>query len=138
ADGRVPRHEMEVIEVGAVMLNARTFAFASEFQSLVRPVRHPALTAFCTALTGITQGQVDAAPTFTRAVEARKGWAYPFGDALFCSWGDYDRTQFRQGCGYHGVAYPFRSGHRNLKAAFSEAFGLRKKLGVTDALRHLG
>jgi inhibitor of KinA sporulation pathway (predicted exonuclease) len=24
-DGRVPRHEMEVIEVGAVELNARTF-----------------------------------------------------------------------------------------------------------------
>lgn len=61
-----------------------------------------------------------------------------FKDSLFCSWGDYDRNQFKQDCEYHSLDYPFTGGHLNLKAEFSRAFGLKKKMGVTDALRHLG
>jgi inhibitor of KinA sporulation pathway (predicted exonuclease) len=137
-DGSVPRHEMEIIEIGAVMQSARTFEVESEFQSFVRPVRHAELTAFCTELTGITQGNVAAAPLFRAALEAMKEWMYAFGDSLFCSWGDYDRNQFLQDCEFHGVAYPFRSDHLNLKAEFTRVFGQRKKLGIADAVRSLG
>jgi inhibitor of KinA sporulation pathway (predicted exonuclease) len=137
-DGTVPRHEMEIIEIGAVMQSSRTFEVESEFQTLVRPVRHPELTPFCTALTGITQGDVAGAPPFREALEAVMQWASAFGDALFCSWGDYDRNQFLQDCAYHRVAYPFPSGHWNLKAEFARAVGRKKKLGIAAALRHLG
>jgi inhibitor of KinA sporulation pathway (predicted exonuclease) len=137
-DGAVPRHEMEIIEIGAVMQGSRTFEVESEFQTFVRPVRHPELTGFCTALTGITQEQVDGAPLFREALEAMKEWMYAFGDSLFCSWGDYDRNQFLQDCDFNRVAYPFRSGHLNLKAEFSRALGMKKRLGIAAALRHLG
>lgn len=137
-DGAVPRREMEIIEIGAVMQSARTFEIASEFQSFVRPVRHPELTEFCKGLTGIIQSDVAGAPQFQRALEAMKEWMDAFGDALFCSWGDYDRNQFLQDCEFHGVVYPFRSGHLNLKAEFSRALGRRKKLGIAEAVRHLG
>src|SRR5262245_24192584 len=50
--GEVPRHEMEIIEIGAVMQCSRTFEIQSEFQAFVRPVRNPVLTDFCTELTG--------------------------------------------------------------------------------------
>jgi inhibitor of KinA sporulation pathway (predicted exonuclease) len=40
-DGTVPRHEMEIIEIGAVMQDSRTFEIESEFQSFVCPVRRP-------------------------------------------------------------------------------------------------
>lgn len=136
--GIVPRHEMEIIEIGAVMQNSRTFEVESEFQSFVRPVRHSELTTFCIELTGINQGDLAAAPPFSEAIEAMKQWMYGFRDSLFCSWGDYDRSQFLQDCEYHGVAYPFRSGHLNLKAQFSLALGRRKKLGIAEAVRHLG
>jgi inhibitor of KinA sporulation pathway (predicted exonuclease) len=63
---------------------------------------------------------------------------YPFGDSLFCSWGDYDRKQFLQDCEYHRVAYPFPSGHLNLKAEFSCTLGRKKRLGIAEAVRHLG
>jgi inhibitor of KinA sporulation pathway (predicted exonuclease) len=43
-----------------------------------------------------------------------------------------------QDCEYHRVAYPFRSGHLNLKAEFARTLGRRKKLGIAEALRHLG
>jgi inhibitor of KinA sporulation pathway (predicted exonuclease) len=137
-DGTVPRHEMEIIEIGAVMQSSRTFEIETEFQTFVRPVRHPELTAFCNELTGITQDDVAPAPPFPKALETMKRWMHAFDDALFCSWGDYDRNQFLQDCEYHRVAYPFRSGHLNLKAEFSRTFGHRKKLGIAQALRHLG
>jgi inhibitor of KinA sporulation pathway (predicted exonuclease) len=137
-DGAVPRHEMEIIEIGAVMQSSRTFEVESEFQTFVRPVRHRVLTEFCTNLTGITQGDVAGAPPFREALEAMKQWMYAFADTLFCSWGDYDRNQFLQDCDYHRVAYPFRSGHLNLKAEFARTLGRRKKLGIAEALRHLG
>jgi inhibitor of KinA sporulation pathway (predicted exonuclease) len=136
--GEVPRHEMEIIEIGAVVQSSRTFEIESDFQSLVRPVRYPKLTEFCTELTGITQGDVASAPLLGDALEVMKEWMDAFNDALFCSWGDYDRNQFIQDCEYHRLAYPFRSGHLNLKAEFSRTLGLKKKLGVTEALRHLG
>jgi inhibitor of KinA sporulation pathway (predicted exonuclease) len=136
--GAVPRQEMEIIEIGAVMQNARTFAIESEFQVFVHPVRHPRLTAFCTELTGIAQHEIMDAPPFPLALEAMTKWMVQFDDALFCSWGDYDRKQFIQDCDYHGVAYPFRCGHLNLKAEFSRTLNLPKKLGIAVALRHLG
>jgi inhibitor of KinA sporulation pathway (predicted exonuclease) len=137
-DGAVPRPEMEIIEIGAVVQSSRTFEIESEFQTFVRPVRHPDLTDFCTELTGITQEDVAAAPPFREALEALKQWMYAFDDALFCSWGDYDRNQFLQDCAYHRLAYPFRSGHLNLKAEFTRTLGRKKKLGIADAVRHLG
>jgi len=90
-DGSVPRDEMEIIEIGAVLLDARTFEAKSEFQTFVRPVRHPHLTPFCTSLTGFAQRDVAGAPLFPEAIENMKTWMFAFDDTLFCSWGDYDR-----------------------------------------------
>ena len=137
-DGVVPRHEMEIIEIGAVMQDARTFEIESEFQSFIRPVRHPELTQFCTELTGINQDHLANAPSFAKALEGMKEWMHSFDDSLFCSWGDYDRNQFTQDCAYHRFDYPFHSGHMNLKAEFSRAVGLKKKLGISEALRYFG
>lgn len=136
-DGQVPREEMEIIEIGAVMQSSLTFEIESEFQTFVRPVRHPGLTAFCTELTGITQQDVAAAPDYASALEGLVQWMAPYEDALFCSWGDYDRKQFQQDCTYHGVPYPFGPEHLNLKAEFSRTLGLRRNAGITHALRKL-
>jgi inhibitor of KinA sporulation pathway (predicted exonuclease) len=137
-DGAVPRHEMEIIEIGAVIESSRTLEIESEFQAFVRPIRHPQLTAFCSELTRIVQHDVSDAPLFPQALAAMQQWMSDFADSLFCSWGDYDRKQFLQDCEYHGIAYPFRSGHLNLKAEFSRTLNLRKRLGIGEALRRLG
>ena len=137
-DGSLPRQEMEIIEIGAVIQDSQTYEIVSEFQVFVQPVRHPILTNFCTELTGITQSDVADAASFPQAMEQMKQWMYAFNDALFCSWGNYDQTQFQQDCQFHGVPWPFRSGHMNLKAEYSSTLGKRKKLGVAEALRGLG
>ncbi|MDB5388492.1 MAG: Exonuclease RNase and polymerase [Planctomycetaceae bacterium] len=137
-DGTVPRQEMEIIEIGAVMQNSRTFEVESEFQTFVRPVRHPELTDFCTELTGITGQQVVDAPGFQVGLDALRKWMGGYKNALFCSWGDYDRKQFLQDCEYQNIEYPFGSEHLNIKAEFSRTLNLKKKLGITEALRHFG
>ncbi len=92
----------------------------------------------CTSLTGIPHEDLAGAPRFHDAIAALRQWMNDFDDALFCSWGDYDRKQFLQDCAFHQVAYPFHSGHLIIKGAFAQVLGLRKKLGIGDALRHLG
>ncbi|KAI0029828.1 ribonuclease H-like domain-containing protein [Vararia minispora EC-137] len=43
---------------------ASTLEVAGQFRSFVRPTWRPKLSPFCTQLTGITQAQIDTAPTF--------------------------------------------------------------------------
>lgn len=46
---------MEVIEFPTVLLDASSLEVVDEFRVYVRPVRNPALTPFCTNVTGIEQ-----------------------------------------------------------------------------------
>jgi inhibitor of KinA sporulation pathway (predicted exonuclease) len=137
--GRVPRNEMEIIEIGAVLVSGESLAAIDEFQSFVRPVRHPVLTPFCIGLTSITQADVDAAPGFGQVFGALTGWieSHP-APHVFCSWGDYDRTQFERDCAFHGIPYTLPRRHVNLKRAFSERLGTSKKFGMAGALAQAG
>jgi inhibitor of KinA sporulation pathway (predicted exonuclease) len=137
-DGIIPSNEMEIIEIGAVMLNRATWEIDSEFQQFVQPVRHPLLTPFCTELTSIRQQEVETAPTFPEAIASLKEWIYSFPRHVFCSWGNYDKKQFLQDCEFHNVPYPFGSAHRNIKQEFSEYLGVTKRFGMAQALQRLG
>lgn len=48
---KIPRHESEIIEFGAVMVDTTTGERVFEFSQFVKPVIHPTLSAFCTELT---------------------------------------------------------------------------------------
>lgn len=134
----VPRDEMETIEIGAVLVRASTLEVEAEFQSFVRPVRHPTLTPFCTELTGIKQEMLADAPAFPEATEALPQamlvgrWGVVWG-----SWGLFDDTQIRRDCAYHSIDYPMPE-HMNLKNVFSAAQGRRKRYGMSKALRLCG
>lgn len=134
---RIPRHEKETIEIGAVLVDSASLEPVDELGTFVRPVRHPVLTRFCTELTTITQRDVEDAPPFPEAIERVRSWlaGRPI---LLCSWGDYDKNQLAQDARYHRVALPFGDAHLNLKKRFSESLGLPKMLGVSGALRHVG
>ena len=63
--GNIRKEEMEIIEIGAVMVHSESLSIVDEFQSFIKPIRHPILTEFCKSLTSIAQAQVDRAPTYT-------------------------------------------------------------------------
>lgn len=136
--GSVPRREMEIIEFGAVMVDAAEFRIVDAFERFVRPQRHPTLTPFCTALTSIEQRDVDAAPTFPECVAAFEPWLCRYRDVVFCSWGDYDREQLQQDCDVHRIPNPISAPHFNVKRLFSERQGLKKKFGLAQAIDRAG
>jgi len=130
----IPRHEFEIIEIGAVLVDGASLQPIAEQTLFVRPVLHPELTPFCTRLTTITQGMVDPALTFPRALSRLVAFAE---GALFCSWGNYDRNQLAAEAARHGVAMPLVD-HWNLKEAYAQRAGARRGLGTMAALRELG
>jgi 3'-5' exoribonuclease 1 len=132
----IPRHQMETIEIGAVMVDLDTLAIVDEFQTFIKPQRHPILTDFCKQLTSITQAQVDIAPTFPEAIELWQPWLKQFDRTIFGSWGEYDRKQFQQDSKYHRIdlPYPVSSNHINLKERFSLSQKLTKRYGMAQAL----
>ena len=132
--GAVPRDESEIIEIGAVLVDAETLRAVAEFQTFVCPVLHPLLTPFCIALTTIEQDDVAIAPTFPAA--AARLAAFGAG-ALFCSWGNYDRNQLAREAARNGIATPLGPDHYNVKDAFAAAMGTRK-VGTRDALARAG
>lgn len=131
----IPRDETEIIEIGAVLVDAATLAPVDEFNSFVRPVVHPRLTPFCTQLTTISQEHVARAPTFKFV--APKLAAFGKG-ALFCSWGGYDRSQLERDARRCGIRTPLGPRHLNLKEMFARAAGDRSESGTYAALRRVG
>lgn len=133
-----PRDEMETIEIGVVLVRANTLAVEAEFQTFVRPVRHPLLTPFCTELTGITQEMLADAFAFPEAMAAlREAMLVGRWGVVWGSWGLFDQTQLRRDCAFQGVEYPMPE-HMNLKNVFSAAQGRRKRYGMSKALRLCG
>lgn len=132
----IARHEMEIIEIGAVMVDKNSLQAVDEFQSFVKPIKHPQLTSFCKSLTSIKQTDVDNALRYPDAIQKFKDWMYQYDNFLFCSWGDYDKGQFEQDCRMHGIPYPFASEHVNIKVLFSQSQNLKKKFGMADALAY--
>lgn len=93
--GGWPTEEMEIIEIGAVIVDEHGLELAN-FQSFVQPTRRPKLTPFCRELTHIQQADVDAAPTLKQLQPHFDAWLGPHLPNLkgWLSWGDYDRQQF--------------------------------------------
>jgi inhibitor of KinA sporulation pathway (predicted exonuclease) len=134
--GAVPKHEMETIEIGAVLVARASLEIVEAFDTFVAPVRHPRLTPFCTRLTSIRQADVDAAPRFPEAMKRLR--AFLAGRAVtFCSWGDYDKHQLAQDGMHHRVGVDLGP-HVNLRVAFTKRRGLAKRPDVGEALARVG
>ena len=132
-----PRAERETIELGAVLVDGSTLTVTGEFQSFVRPSRHPILSQYCTNLTTISQESVDAAPSFSDVMVRFRNDFLPKGEVLFCAWGPYDRRQLKRDCQYHSIAYPFTQ-HVDLAQIFSQRARVRRRLGLKNALSLVG
>jgi inhibitor of KinA sporulation pathway (predicted exonuclease) len=136
----VPRQEMETIEIGAIIVNAECEVI-DEFQTFIKPIRHPRLTPFCTRLTSIRQADVDGAPYFYDAMEAFRAWFSRYPSLItWGSWGGYDKKQLEQDCAFNGMSssvyLPGR--HVNLKEACKEALRLSTKPGLHQAIHIVG
>ncbi|MBA1187923.1 exonuclease [Pseudomonas entomophila] len=139
-EGGWPITEMEIIEIGASLVN-REGREVDHFQRFVRPRRRPQLTTFCRHLTHIGQASIDAAEPFAQVWAQFERWLVHHQPRLegWVSWGDYDRRQLLQEWQVHGVqsllgALP----HVNLKQRFAKARQLQRPTGLNGALHLAG
>ena len=151
--GTIERDQMEVIEVGMVIIEAdalahsaeeKDFMFMRTLQHFVKPEVNPILTPFCTSLCHITQKDVDKGLTYEESITEIRDVLSLFPDTLFCSWGAYDYWQLHRQSLQRGTFFPFDGmDHCNLKARYAKIAGLesnnrRKQMGLRAALRHRG
>lgn len=149
--GSVPRHESEIIEIGACMVSHREsadFQILEEFDIYVKPAIHPTLTEFCTELISIQQKDFEGAVLFPEALCKLREFVEKYGgpqEVAFLSWGDYDKNQFVREAGRHGLEHELErtSGdlernHFNVKRMFAEGQGLRRGCELGAALMRMG
>lgn len=127
-DNSILPHEFETIEIGAVeVLGGK---ITREFQSFVRPVRHPVLSRFCRELTSISQDEVNGGLLFPHAWTNFCWWCGI--NNVFYSWWSYDLEQFKRDCVYHGFVMDLK--HVNLARVCKKHFGTLSKWRVTKRL----
>lgn len=124
----------EIIEIGAVCINEEK-QLIGEFSKFVKPSVHAILSDFCTELTSITQEQVDNARLFPVVLEEFQNWILSFGDEyILCSWGFYDRVQFKNDCELHGLDPAWLEAHISLKHQYAKIRQTRS-MGMKNALK---
>lgn len=135
-EGQPPAGEVsEIIEIGICVLNLDTLERSHKQSLLIRPTRSQ-VSEFCTRLTGHTAQALATGMTFAAACEVLRR-DYHAHSRLWASWGDYDRKMLESQCRRFGVSYPL-SHHINAKKVFAEAHGLKKRLGMAQALEFAG
>ncbi|MBW5444980.1 exonuclease [Cohnella sp. CFH 77786] len=130
----------EIIEIGAVKVEAEGGIprEVSTFQSFVKPVIVPLLTADTTAFTGIGQQDVSGAGTLAEVLRSFVEWIGP-GEYFLCAWGPDDQRQLVQECRQHGIPTDWIVNHNNLQKMLSKIFKLEKhqQMGLKNALEML-
>lgn len=139
-EGGWPLEEMEIIEIGASLVNVAGREL-DHFERFVRPLRRPQLTDFCRELTHIRQADIDAAAPLTGVWPQFERWLLSHQPRLvgWASWGEYDRRQFEQDWQLHQLSSCLSHiPHLNLKRRFAETRRLPRSIGLNAALQLAG
>jgi len=139
-EGGWPVAEMEIIEIGACVVNSDGREI-DHFERFIRPTRRPQLTPFCRELTHIQQNQIDSAQALSLIWPQFERWMSHHRTRLvgWVSWGDYDRQQLELQWQQHALQSELSSlPHINLKQRFADARQLQKPCGLNSALQLAG
>lgn len=126
--------EPDIIEVGVCLLDLATGKIADPLGILVQPTRST-ISHFCTELTTITPKMIaEQGVSFSEACQLISQ-RYKSGNRVWMSWGDYDRKMIENQCRAMGIVYPMSPRHNNVKLDFALRRGLRKEVGMAQALQ---
>ncbi|MDT3427075.1 inhibitor of KinA sporulation pathway (predicted exonuclease) [Paenibacillus forsythiae] len=133
-------HPMEVIEIGAVRLDA-SLRPVDEFTSLIRPVYFATLNSFIKKKTGIPQEEIDIAPRFPKVISAFRRWLDQSpDDVLLLTWGGEDMKRIIQDTRMHKMddTYWMKAPYYDLLKGLLRARGLKNDVSVEGAMELLG
>lgn len=122
----------EIIEIGAVKVKEvqGKLKVAETFQTFVKPLRGASFTPHTTTFTGITQQDIQNAPSLTAAIEAFRSW---IGEEPYylCAWGPDDKYQLVKSCNEHKIPLDWIRNHNDIQKQFSRKHN-------TDTYRQIG
>ena len=125
---------METIEIGAYKLTEYGEVLDT-FCSFIRPTLHPVLSQFCQNLTSISQIDVNRADTFPFVIEDFMEWVgVGEEDYWLCSWGGFDRRQFKAECLLHDFDNEWVDNHINLKEQYMKFKRVKQPIGLKKAV----
>lgn len=135
-EGGPPNIEVsEIIEVGIAVLEVDTGSIVSD-TILVKPTLST-ISKYCTDLTSLNDEIISSTGVdFSRACRLLMD-KHSSRKRVWASYGDYDRTKFKDDCSNKGIVYPFGRTHINIKTLFPLVYGLKKEVGLQKALRKL-
>ena len=120
----------EVIEVGAVRISS-VGEYIDSFQSFIRPVQYPMLSAYCQELTGIGQENVNRALQFDSVMENFLHWMEPeIEHTILCSWGAKDIDLLKSDCSQFDLETDWLEPHIDVKAQYHRIRNLGRKQGL--------
>ena len=133
----------EIIEFPILLFNTSTRETEAEFRSFCRPIINPKLSHFCLEYTGITQDQVDTAPTFLELMPLVDKWIYESVGVknvsfAFATDGPWDFAKFlKPQCDFSYLSYPpYAKEWVNVRKHFSRYYSIRG--GISFMLESLG
>ena len=127
-------NQSEIIEIGAVKINERREVLG-EFNEFIKPKLHPILSGFCTELTTITQSEIDQAMDFKTVITNFWNWIDLDDEYLLCSWGFYDKSQFKKDCELNDISTDWVRKHISLKHQYAKFNNLKRPIGMGGALK---
>ncbi|GAK41817.1 exonuclease domain-containing protein [Paenibacillus urinalis] len=132
----------DIIEIGAIKMTTNEanqgIIMTDLFHSYVKPERNPKVNAMTTALTGITQEDVDGASGFKDILSAFTNW---IGDEpyYFIAWGPDDKYQLVRHCRERDLSLSWLMNYNDLQLQFTMLHGENSgnRFGLKRALEHL-
>lgn len=130
---------MEVIEIGAVRLNAGLEA-VDEFTAFIKPVYFPKLNSFIAKKTGIPQSSIDSAAGFPKVIGDFLAWLSRSESPMFVTWGGEDFKRIVLDTRMHKLddRYWLTTPYYDLLKGFLRYRGLTNDVSVEAALADLG
>ena len=103
--GRPRAFFSEIIEIGAVKMDADTGEITGHIQNFVKPSFFPRQAAESMVFCMITESDMKTAIDFSDMIQLVNSLYVP-GETYFVTWGDADYGVIKQGCERHGLPNP--------------------------------
>ena len=136
--GRPRAFFSEIIEIGAVRIDAVSHEVTGEIQNFVKPHFFPKQAAEGMAFCMITEEDMKDAVEFADMIDKIKALYTPE-RTFFVTWGEADYLVIKEGCRWHKLPHPIlREDCLDLAEAYKLLKGERKTTGLKKAGEELG
>lgn len=137
-DGSMDRLPFEIIEIGAVKLNA-SLQIVSEFHRLIKPRVYHQMHFKISEVTHMSMARLESeGRRFEDVIEEFLAWCG--NDYRFCTWGTMDLTELQRNMVYYGLEIPFNKPllYYDLQKIYSLIKGNKQKESLDSAVMEMG